>query len=85
MRYEGSNPSLCTTPSAAGFSGRTLRNLVMDLSPASRGRMLIALCVLAILGLLTWRTMDPGKAQSLTWVLLGFFAFRVVLGRMRSR
>ena len=47
--------------------------------------MWIALAVLAILALLTWQTMEPGKFRSLTWVLLGFFAFRVMLGRARSR
>ena len=57
----------------------------MDLSPAGSGRMLIALVVLAALGLLTWQTMEPGKFRSLTWILLGFFAFRVVLGHLRSR
>jgi hypothetical protein len=47
--------------------------------------MAIALGVMAVLGLLTWQTMEPGKFRSLTWVLLGFFAFRVVLGHLRSR
>ena len=51
----------------------------MDLSPAGSGRMAIALTVFAVLGLLAWQTMEPGKFRSLTWVLLGFFAFRVVL------
>jgi hypothetical protein len=46
---------------------------------------MIALAVFAALGLLTWQTMEPGKFRSLTWVLLGFFAFRTVLGYMRSR
>jgi hypothetical protein len=57
----------------------------VDLSPAGSGRMAIALGVMAVLGLLTWQTMEPGKFRSLTWVLLGFFAFRVVLGHLRSR
>jgi hypothetical protein len=47
--------------------------------------MAIALAVLAVLAILVWRTMEPGKFQSLTWILLGFFAFRVILGRLRSR
>jgi heme A synthase len=47
--------------------------------------MSIALTVLAVLAVLVWRTMEPGKFQSLTWILLGFFAFRVILGWMRSR
>jgi len=47
--------------------------------------MTIALVVLVMLGVLSWQTMEPGKFRSLTWVLLGFFAFRVLLGRLRSR
>ena len=57
----------------------------MDLSPAGSGRMVIALVVLGGLALAAWQTMEPGKFRSLTWVLLGFFAFRVVLGYARSR
>jgi hypothetical protein len=47
--------------------------------------MWIALAALALFALLAWQTMEPGKFRSLTWVLLGFFAFRVMLGRARSR
>ncbi len=47
--------------------------------------MWIALAVMGLLALCVWRTIEPGKIQELTWILLGFFAFRVVLGRMRSR
>ena len=47
--------------------------------------MVIALVVLALLAVLVWRTMEPGRYQQLTWVLLGFFAFRVVLTRLKSR
>jgi hypothetical protein len=47
--------------------------------------MWIALFGLGLLAVLVWRTMEPGKFQSLTWILLGFFAFRVILGRQRSR
>ena len=57
----------------------------MDLSPASSGRMVVALSVLGLLALSVWWTMEPGKYRELTLVLLGFFAFRVVLGRLRSR
>jgi hypothetical protein len=57
---------------------------VVDLSPAGSGRMAVALVVLGLLAVLVWRTMEPGKFQSLTWILLGFFAFRVILGRLRS-
>jgi hypothetical protein len=47
--------------------------------------MVIALAAIALLGLAVWQTMEPGKYRSLTWILLGFFAFRVVLERLRSR
>jgi hypothetical protein len=47
--------------------------------------MVIALAVLGALAIAVWQTMEPGKYQSLTWILLGFFAFRVLLGRLRSR
>jgi hypothetical protein len=47
--------------------------------------MVIALTVLVLLAGLAWQTMEPGKFRSLTWILLGFFAFRVILGRMSSR
>jgi len=57
----------------------------VDLSPAGSGRLIIALGVLAVLAVLAWQTMEPGKFRSLTWVLLGFFAFRTALGYMRSR
>ena len=62
-----------------------LQEFEVDLSPAGSGRLTIALAVLAVLGVLTWQTMEPGKFRSLTWVLLGFFAFRVLLGYLRSR
>ena len=47
--------------------------------------MKIALAVIALLAIAAWQTMEPGKFRSLTWVLLAFFAFRVILGRLRSR
>jgi len=47
--------------------------------------MWIALTALGVLAILVWQTMDPSKYRSLTWILLGYFAFRVVLGRLRSR
>jgi hypothetical protein len=54
----------------------------MDMTPSSNGRMIVALAVLAILAVLVWRTMEPGRYQQLTWLLLGFFAFRTVLTRV---
>jgi hypothetical protein len=57
----------------------------MDMTPSGNGRLLVALVVLALLAVLVWRTMEPGRFQQLTWLLLGFFAFRSVLSRVRSR
>jgi hypothetical protein len=55
------------------------------MGPASRGRFVISLGVLAILAVLAWFTMEPGKPRALTLVLLGFFTFRVVLGKVKAR
>ena len=57
----------------------------MDLSPAGSGRMKIALAVIALLAIAVWQTMEPGKFRSLTWILLAFFAFRIVMGWLGSR
>jgi len=57
----------------------------MDMAPSGNGRLVVALVVLSLLAVLVWRTMEPGKFQQLTWLLLGFFAVRVVLTRLRSR
>ena len=62
-----------------------LQELDVDWSPAGSGRVTVGLAAIALLALAAWRTMEPGKYRSLTWILLGFFAFRVVLDRMRSR
>ncbi len=56
----------------------------MDFEPAGTGRLVVSLGVLGVLALSVWWTMEPGKYRTLTWVLLAFFGFRVVLGRMRS-
>ncbi len=57
----------------------------VDLSPAGSGRLAISVAVLAVLAAAAWYTMEPGKYRALTLVLLGFFAFRVVLGFFRAR
>ena len=57
----------------------------MEMAPSGDGRLVVALVVLAVVAVLVWRTMEPGRLRELTWLLLGFFAFRVVLTRMRSR
>jgi hypothetical protein len=56
----------------------------VDFAPSGNGRMIVALLVLGTLAVLVWRTMEPGKFQNLTWILIGFFAFRVILTRVQS-
>jgi len=51
--------------------------------PGSQKRMIVALLIIAGAAVGVGLTMDSGKYRSLAWVLLGFFAFRVVLGRMQ--
>ncbi len=55
------------------------------MEPGSKGRMAVALGVLALLAVLVWRTMSAGRYQQLTWLLIAFFAFRVVLARLKAR
>jgi hypothetical protein len=57
----------------------------MDMSPAGTGRMIVALAIFALLGLSVWLTMEDTKFRTLAFVLLGFFAARVLLTRLRSR
>jgi heme A synthase len=47
--------------------------------------MIVALVVLVVLALLVWRTIDPGKVQQLAFLLLAFFAVRVLIGWQRAR
>ncbi len=53
--------------------------------PGSQQRMIVALLIIAGAAVGVGLTMDSGKYRSLAWVLLGFFAFRVVLGRMQRQ
>ena len=57
----------------------------MTMGPQSSGRLYVSLALLAGLALLAWRTLEPGKAQQVVWLLLAFFAFRIALTRVRSR
>ena len=59
--------------------------MVLDLSPAGTGRMVVALGILGALALAVAWTMEEGRYRTLTWVLLGFFSVRVLLGWARSR
>ncbi len=52
--------------------------------PGSQQRMIVALLVIGLAALGVYLTIDPGKYRTLAWVLLGFFAFRIVIGRMRQ-
>jgi type VI protein secretion system component VasK len=55
------------------------------MEPRSNGRLALTMVVLSILAVLVWKTMEPGKFQYLTWILLGFFAFRVVIMSLAAR
>ncbi|HEX4154888.1 MAG TPA: hypothetical protein VHY48_04685 [Acidobacteriaceae bacterium] len=57
----------------------------MTMEPSGTGRMVLSLAVIALLALAVWLTMEPGKFEYFTWVVLGFFASRVVLLRLRAR
>ena len=57
----------------------------MTMEPGGTGRMALSVGVLGVLAVAAFRTMEPGKYRQLTWLLLGFFALRVVLGWARSR
>ena len=88
MRYGGSNPPLCTIFLLLVVGCRLQvkdGGVGMDMDPSGSGRFVVALVLLALLALLVWRTMEPGRLQQVTWLLLAFFAFRVVLTRLRAR
>jgi hypothetical protein len=53
--------------------------------PGSQQRMVVALLAIAIAAIGVYVTVDPGKYRDLAWVLLGFFAFRVLIGRMHRQ
>jgi len=53
--------------------------------PGSQQRMVVALLVIAGAAIGVALTMEPGKYRSLAWVLLGFFAFRVLIGRVHRQ
>ncbi len=84
MTYGGSNPPLCTIPFPFRCQEQDKEQDV-DLSPAGSGRMIVALVAIGLIALLAWSTLDPGKPRNVTFVLLGFAAIRVVLGRQRKR
>ncbi len=48
-------------------------------------KLAIALGVLALLAVLAWQTMEPGRWRNFVWLVLAFFAFRVFIGALRSR
>ena len=76
--YGGSNPPLCTRRLVGVGRGVTM-------AVAGARRKGIALAGLAIVAVLAWSTMDPGKVRLLVMILLGGFALRVALTHDRSR
>ena len=53
--------------------------------PGSQQRMVIALLMIAGVAVGVALTMEPGRYRALAWVLLGFFAFRVLIGRLQRQ
>ena len=47
-------------------------------------RKLLALASLAVLAILAWTTMDPGRIRLVVLVLLGAFALRIALSAARQ-
>jgi hypothetical protein len=47
--------------------------------------MVVGLLFLALIAASAFWTMEPGRYRDLCFVLLAFFAFRILLGRLRSR
>jgi hypothetical protein len=45
----------------------------------------MAIGLLAVLAAAAWKTMDPGKPRLVVLVVLGGFAFRILLASRRSR
>jgi uncharacterized membrane protein YfcA len=57
----------------------------MDLTPRSSGRMIVALVILALAAATVPFTIDDDKYRKLVFIVLAFFAFRVILTGRRSR
>ena len=57
----------------------------MDFSPRGAGRMAVALAIIGLMAVSAWFTIDAGKYRNVTFVLLAYFAFRVVWERLRAR
>ena len=53
--------------------------------PGSQQRMVVALLGIAIAAVGVYFTIEPGRYRSLAWVVLGFLAFRVWIGRMHHQ
>jgi hypothetical protein len=47
--------------------------------------MVIAVLLIGLIAAGAFWTMEPGRYRDLCFILLTFFALRVVLGRLRSR
>jgi len=57
----------------------------VEFGPASGGRMVVALILIGLIAASASWTMQPGRFRDLCFILLAFFALRIVLGRLRSR
>ena len=53
--------------------------------PGSQQRMVVALLILAGAAIGVALTIEPGKYRALAWVLIGFFAFRVLIARLQRQ
>ena len=56
----------------------------MNMEPSGTGRLVVSLATIGLLAIAVRLTMEGGKYQQFTWLLLGFFALRVVLGWVSS-
>ena len=84
--YGGSNPPLCTMTMVSdlwlAICGQwTVKSADRDLD----GKFWAALAMFAVLAVLAWQTMEPGKFRTLVFVVLGGLALRVLLGSRRAR
>ncbi|MGI4853985.1 MAG: hypothetical protein ACRYF4_08080 [Janthinobacterium lividum] len=47
--------------------------------------MIVALLVISGAAVGVAYTIEPGRYRAMAWVLLGFFAFRVLIGRLQRQ
>ena len=91
MRYEGSNPSLCTSVEPFGrreaerSEALSLRAKSRALSEGTRemivNRLLLAFAAYVALGILSWMTLSEQRIRVAALVILAMFAFRTWVRR----